>query len=272
VRSKLGACLGAAALAAVLLPGHAVGASHPCVVPGFHKRLAKLWRPHMKAAIRYAHTRTGDIAFAVRTENNHYGYRPNHQEWSASIVKAMLLVAYISEPSVAHRKLTAYEKSVLGPMIRESNNYDAQIIYNRVGNSGLEALARRVGMTHFATNPSGIWGETLVTGRDQAKYFLHIDDYMPSSHRLYAMWLLNHIIPSERWGIAQVAPKGWRLYFKGGWGYGTGLIDSQVALLVRGCARVSVAVLTMHDGSHPYGMQTLRGAFSRLLRGLPRTK
>ncbi len=38
-------------------------------------------------------------------------------------------------------------------MITASNNTDAQIIYNRVGNAGLEALAHRVGMTHFATNP-----------------------------------------------------------------------------------------------------------------------
>ena len=65
-------------------------------------------------------------------------------------------------------------------------------------------------------------------------------------------------------------PAGWKLYFKGGWGSGTGLIDNQVALLRRGCARVSIAVLTMHDGSHDYGKQTLRGIFARLLRGLGR--
>ena len=39
------------------------------------------------------------------------------------------------------------------------------------------------------------------------------------------------------------------------------MIDSQVALLERGCARVSLAVLTMYDGSHPYGKETLRGVF-----------
>ena len=54
-----------------------------------------------------------------------------------------------------------------------------------------------------------------------------------------------------------------------GWGYGTGLFDHQVALLVRGCARVSIAVLTMYDGSHAYGKETLRGLFGRLLNRLP---
>ena len=73
----------------------AAPATKRCLVPGFGKPLGKLWHPHMKAAVRYAKSRTGDIAFAVRTENSHYGYRPNHQEWSASMVKAMLLVAYV---------------------------------------------------------------------------------------------------------------------------------------------------------------------------------
>ena len=83
------------------------------------------------------------------------------------------------------------------------------------------------------------------------------------------MSLLAGIVPSQRWGIGEVAPRGWRLYFKGGWGYGTGLLDHQVVLLVRGCARVSIAVLTMYDGSHAYGKDTLKGIFARLLRGLP---
>jgi hypothetical protein len=42
-----------------------------------------------------------------------------------------------------------------------------------------------------------------------------------------------------------------------------------VVLLVRGCARASVAVLTMHDGNHAYGKATLKGMFERLLNGLP---
>jgi hypothetical protein len=69
------------------------------------------------------------------------------------------------------------------------------------------------------------------------------------------MRLLRSVIPSERWGIAESPPGGWKLYFKGGWGYGTGLLDHQVVLLTRGCTRVSIAVLTMYDGSHAYGKQ-----------------
>jgi hypothetical protein len=82
------------------------------------------------------------------------------------------------------------------------------------------------------------------------------------------MHLLASITPSQRWGVGQVQPDGWKLYFKGGWGSGSGLVDHQVALLRRGEDRVGVAVLTANDGSHEYGKSTLQGVFGRLLRGL----
>ena len=221
----------------------------------------------MRAAIAYARTRVGDIAFAVRTDHRYYGYRPDHVEWSASVVKAMLMVAYLDEPSVARRNLDSADHALLGPMITESDNNAATEVRAIVGNGALQALADRVGMRHFAT--AVIWGETQITAADQTKFFLHIERYIVSRHRAYAMHLLASIVPSERWGVAEVAPRGWALYFKGGWGYGTGLLDHQVALLTRGCARVSVAVLSMYDGSHSYGKATLKALFGLLLRGLP---
>ena len=259
---------GAVVLASVPSAG-AAGARRTaaCILPGTLKPFARLWHPDMLDAIGYNDTRTGDIAFAVRTEHNLWGYREDHVEWSASVVKAMLLVAYLNQGSVAGRSLNGGDTSLLDPMITQSDNTAASQVRNIVGNGALQALANRVGMAHFAT--AAIWGETQITPSDQTKFFLHIDSYVPARHRAYAMHLLASITPSQRWGIGEVAPRGWQLYFKGGWGYGTGLLDHQVVLLVRGCARVSIAVLTMNDGSHDYGKETLRGIFSRLLRGLP---
>jgi Beta-lactamase enzyme family len=239
----------------------------PCLVPGHTASLDALWRPDMAAAIGYNDHRAGDIAFAVRTAGRFYGYRPDHVEWSASVVKAMLMVAYLDRPSVAGRNLTGYDRSLLVPMITHSDNNAADTVDAIVGWGGLRALAERVGMTHFAN--ASPWGETHITARDQTRFFLHIDRDVVARHRAFAMYLLASITPAQRWGIGEVAPRGWQLYFKGGWGYGTGLLDHQVVLLVRGCARVSLAVLTMYDGSHAYGKATLRGIFARLLRGLP---
>jgi hypothetical protein len=267
---RVAALLAAGAFCLGMATNAQAAGTPPCLVPGVGKPLDAVWHPHMLAAIGYTDTRRGDVAFAVRTDDHFYGYRPNHDEWSASVVKAMLMVAYLNEPWARDRDLTAHDRDLLTPMITESDNDDAQIVFDTVGQQALRDLAKQVGMTHFATSP--IWGETEVTAADQTRFFLHIDSFIPARHRAYAMSLLAGIVPSQRWGIGEVAPKGWKLYFKGGWGYGTGLLDHQVVLLVRGCARVSIAVLTMYDGSHAYGKDTLKGLFARLLRGLPTGK
>jgi hypothetical protein len=108
-----------------------------------------------------------------------------------------------------------------------------------------------------------------IDAGDQSRFFLTIDRYVVARHRATALRLLAEVVPSQRWGVGEVRPPGWELYFKGGWGSGTGAVDHQVALLRRGSARVAVAVLSTAQGSHAYGKATLRGVFARLLRGLP---
>jgi Beta-lactamase enzyme family len=185
---------------------------------------------------------------------------------SASVVKAMLLVAYLRRPDVRGRRLRGDERALLGPMIRRSDNAAASQVCNIVGTSGLARLARRVGMRHFhATRP---WGLSTIDAAGQTRFFLRIDRFVPRRHRRYAMGLLGSIVPSQRWGIARVRPRGWALYFKGGWGSGTGWADHQVALLRRGRRRIAVAILITSSPSHEYGNETLRGVAARLLRGL----
>jgi hypothetical protein len=243
------------------------GTPTTCELPGYGTPLNHVWEPDVDDAINYARSRAGDIAFAVRTDHRFWGYRAEHVEWSASVVKAMLLVAYLDMPSVANRPLNGYDGSLLAPMIEFSDNNAATTVVGIVGDSGLWGLANRVGMTHFGTDP--VWGKTRITADDQTKFFFNIDSFVVPRHRAYAMHLLASVTPSQRWGIGEIPPPHWNLYFKGGWGSGTGLLDHQVVLMTRGCARISLAVLTMFDGSHPYGKETLRGIFSRLLRGFP---
>jgi hypothetical protein len=225
----------------------------------------------MKSAIGYAAKRNGVISFAVKTDRKQYNWHAKRTVPSASVLKAMLLVAYLNMRSVRHRSLSSSEKRTLGPMIRRSSNSAANTIISRVGLKRLRALARRAKMHRFSpTLP--IWGNSRINADDQVRFFYRIDTLIPKRHRRYAMYQLAHVTPSQRWGIGRVQPKGWRLYFKGGWGSGTGRVDHQVALLTRGRERVSVAILTYLDGSHAYGKATLRGVAKRLLRGLAESK
>jgi hypothetical protein len=152
-------------------------------------------------------------------------------------------------------------------MIQRSDSVAATIVRDLVGLSRIERVARVSGMHDFRYAP--IWGLSRTSPRDQARFMYRFRAYIPAEHRRYAAYLLSHIAPSQRWGIGRVPVGGWRLFFKGGWGSGSGRVDHQVALLTHHPHKIAIAVFTQFDPDHAYGKRTLRGVFKRLLRGLP---
>jgi beta-lactamase class A len=228
--------------------------------------LAPGWTPDTRAADSFAATRRGTVSFAVRTEHRLWGREPDRRVASASVVKALLLVAYLRDERVRRRPLRAADRRLLSPMIRWSQNAAASTVVTRLGAAHINRTAHRSGMPGFAL--ASPWGLSLISAREETRFMLHIDRRIPPRHRAYGMRLLRTVVHTQRWGIAEVAPPGWTLYFKSGWGSGRGRVEHQVALLQRGRERVSVAILTTAQGTHRYGTRTLRGIASRLLRRL----
>jgi Beta-lactamase enzyme family len=225
---------------------------------------AERWRPEIGRATKYANARQGAVSFAVRTTKRLKGRALDRRYLSASVIKAMMMATYLRRAS--DRPLTAADRALLGPMIRWSDNDAATAVRNVVGDDAITRLGRAAGMRRFLMNP--VWGYTLITARDQTKFFLNLERLLPARHRAYAMQLLGSIVPEQRWGIARTVPRGWRLHFKGGWGIGTPKVDHQVGLLTRGRHRVAIAVLTVGSPSHTYAAATLEGVARRLVRGL----
>jgi hypothetical protein len=249
------------ALASVAAPG-AVGAQaapadadHP-------------WAKRVAAAKRFAADRQGEVGFAVVDEEGRMrGFHASAQFDSASVIKAMLMLAYLRQADVRDRPLTEADKDLLAPMIKRSANAPASAIYERVGAGALDELARDAEMKRFSTNPS--WGLSQITARDQSLFMFGIERLIPERHRSYAMHLLSSIIPAQRWGIPPAAPNGWKVHFKGGYlpnEAGAWTIN-QVALLRRGDRRLSLAVLSHGNPSASYGHATVRGVAHRLLNG-----
>jgi hypothetical protein len=230
---------------------------------------AREWRPDMGAAREYASSRAGDVSFAVldlvRRKHAHDG---GNSAAMASTFKVMLMVAYLRQDSVDDRDLTAYDKDLIKPMIRRSDNARATRIRDVLGREPIERFANRAKMKDFQWN--SIWGYCRTSARDQAFFMRKVHKFVPQRHRDFAMRQLARIVPSQRWGVGRVDLDGWRLHFKGGWGSGSGAVDHQVAQLEREGRRIGVAVMTEGNPDHRYGKETLEGVFRRLLRGLPR--
>jgi Beta-lactamase enzyme family len=226
------------------------------------------WHPGTKRAIDYAANRSGSISFAVVGPGGRmYGYRRDAGVPSASVIKVMFMTAYLRHPSVRDRRLHDSDRQMLGPMIKRSDNAAASRIANFLGPDPINRLAADAHMRDF--NYTRPWGESIISARDQARFMFQLERYIPKRHEDYARYLLGHIVKSQRWGIAKLNRPNWKLFFKGGWGSGTGWADHQVAFLERGPKRIALAIMIMHSPSHEYGKETLRGVADRLLNDLP---
>jgi len=233
------------------------------------------WEPNVRAARRYARQRPGDVSFAiVGLGNRLQGFRRARTAPAASTIKAMLLAAYLRRPSVRRRSLRAEDRALLEPMIRVSDNAAATQVAVIVG-ARVRRLARATRMRdfHWVWAPGWLGGQSQISARDQARFFLRYPRYIPKRHRHFARHLLASIVSWQHWGIADARPAGWRLYFKGGWGIsddGVGVVSHQIAFLERGECRVALAILTEHNPSTADGAETQRGVTKRLLRGIDR--
>lgn len=220
-------------------------------------------RAAIRAARRFVRGRAGIVSFALVDSRGHmHGIAPNRPYVSASVVKAMLLVAYLH--SIGNRLPTPAERGMLGPMIRKSDNDRATDVYLRVGDAGLTALAHRARMRSFSVY--GSWTVAQITAADQARFFRHLARFVPPRTRPYARRLLSSVVSWERWGFTRAAQRaGFTAYMKAGWrSTVNGRLVHAVGLFVRGRTRVSLAVLTDGDPSHDYGTATLRGVARRI--------
>ena len=228
---------------------------------------AASWEPDIRAAVRYADQRAGDIRFAVIDEGGTLrGRAVSVTAPMASVFKVMLMVAYLRRDSVRDRDLREADRRLLAPMIRRSDNATATRIRDLVGAEAINRLARDAGMRDFQLHST--WGLSRTSPRDQAPFLYELERYIPSRHEAYARRLLSSIVKGQRWGIPKAAPAGWKVYFKGGWGSGTGRVTHQVAFLESGERRIALAIFTENSPSHSYGTTSVQEVAARLLRGL----
>jgi hypothetical protein len=255
VRHRIAAGIVASAL--LWIPAAAEAASYPN-------------RAQMDSVREYLKGRGGVVGVGViDSDGRQRGVHGRRRFVTASVIKAMLLVAYLRKVEHQGRRLTAYERSRLRPMIRVSSNAAATWAYHRVGDALLRRLAARAEMSQFSICCS--WGYARFSAFDQAKFFWRLENLTPPRFLVYAKRLLGSIVSWQSWGIPSVArPRGFSVFFKGGWrGTGRGQLVHQVAFVRYRRAGFSLAVLTDGNPSMRYGIATVAGVARRLSRRHP---
>jgi hypothetical protein len=221
-------------------------------------------RASIAAAISYLNGRAGRTSLAVvDSEGRLAGVRLRERFQSASVVKVMFLTAFLQHLAAVHRGVSALDRSLLYPMIHESNNEDASAVLERVGPAAVARVAREAGMRDYAPGV-GWWAFTQTSAADQARFFIAIERLIPRRFWPYARGLLAGIEPQQSWGIPEVARPRWQVFFKTGALPSEGLFN-ETARLERRRTTFTVSVLSTRDPSQAYGEETMRGVGARLV-------
>jgi hypothetical protein len=211
--------------------------------------------------------RVGRKAFAViDTEGRLEGVHVHRRFNTASVVKAMLLTAYLRRlDRLGQHYIDARSNSFLYPMIHVSDNDAATRCWSIVGDAGLRSVAAAAGMTDFSV--SGDWGTAELSPADQARFFFIMDSLIPPEFVSYARFLLSTVEPSQTWGIPPVArPLGYQTFFKdGSEPTSLGQLVHQVDRLEGHGCTFAIAVMTDGDPTMLYGERTISGVAEALL-------
>ena len=188
----------------------------------------------MRAVQRWLRTRGGTNSWAlVDSWGRMHRFAPHRVYVSASLVKAMLLVAYLR--GIGNRAPDAGERASLGPMITVSSNDAADTVYYRVGDAG--PLPARSPGRHAELLRGRLLGERAASARRTRRASsTGSTGWCRRRSRGYARGLLSSIVGYQRWGFSRYSlAAGFKTFFKGGWrGTGAGQLVHEAALFERG--------------------------------------
>jgi hypothetical protein len=217
-------------------------------------------------ATEIAKSRSGVVSFAaIGPGENEVGFEPDRQFFSASVSKAMLLVAELRRLRREDAPLDSQTQRLLEQMITLSDNDAADVIYERVGDPGLNEVAALSGMTNFGGNV-GHWSNVQLTAGDLARFMSRLDQLLHVPHGDEGSEMLASVISSQRWGIPEAAPGNVRVRLKGGWRPADdGQLVHQMARVDMRGESYSIAILTDGNPSQAYGEETIRLIAAELL-------
>jgi beta-lactamase class A len=192
---------------------------------------------------------------------------------SASVVKVTILGALLREAMEQHRYLTGTEVTLTTAMITRSDNSAASALWARVGMRRLQHFLNLAKMSETELGQNGFWGLTQITAHDEMallRLLTSKNTVLDAASRAYALDLMAHVIPSQRWGVPVGAPAGVTVHVKNGWvpiaphGW---RINSIGSFSGRGRDYL-IAVLTQGNPTMAYGVRTIEDAAEVIHRDL----
>jgi hypothetical protein len=240
--------------------GAAITARPPNPPPSLRDRLAA-----------YADTRQGSVSVAVYDTIARKWVRvhPRNRMVTASIVKVDILQTLLHQHA-GH--LSSAERDIATRMIEQSDNDAASALWNQVdGSTGVSRYNALLGLHETHPHAGGEWGLTRTSATDQVRLVRALvgrPSTLSKASQGFARFLMRHVTSAQSWGVSAGPTAATDVGLKNGW-----LPVSSDANRwavnsigwVRGSGRrYQIAVLTAHQPSEAYGIDTIE-ALSRLV-------
>jgi beta-lactamase class A len=214
---------------------------------------------------------------AIRVDDHYLGigcwFHASRHFYSASTVKVTIIAALLHKAHVQGRTLTTREKSLAWRMITQSDNDAATALWYDVGRHSLHRFLELAKMTDTTLGDDGYWGLTRITAHDEMlllRLLLNKNRVLTKSARHYVLYLMAHVIASQRWGVPAGAPASFTVHVKNGW---LPLATHGWRIHSIGCfthldQNYSIVVLSEDNPTMAYGVRTVEDLATVINHGL----
>lgn len=201
-------------------------------------------------------------------------YHPTTHFYAASVIKATILAALLRTAQEQKRKLTARERRLAWLMITQSNNDAATALWNQEGPRRMQHILNLAKMTQ--TKLAHAWGLSLLTAHDEILLLSLLsrpNRILSLKSRVYAQYLMSHVISSQRWGVPAGAPTSVQVGVKNGWLPYPVSDNWEINSIgffrsTKPFRDYEIAMLTHNNPTMPYGIDTIEGAAKAIHRDL----
>ncbi|GAA1388523.1 FG-GAP-like repeat-containing protein [Luteococcus peritonei] len=178
--------------------------------------------PYQSQLAGYAKARSGSVAVAYRAEGSStiYSYaKGSATNVTASIVKVQVMATVMYQAQQQGRGLTAWEKSKIVPMIRNSDNAATSALWDHVGRGpAVKRVLDRMGLRSTTPGPGGYWGLTVTSAPDNVvlvDHFSRSNPVLNATNRAYGLSEMRKVSSAQDWGVT--AGPGDDIAMKNGW-------------------------------------------------------
>jgi len=212
----------------------------------------------------YVATRDDNVTVAVEdlTDGRIYQFRPGLVENTASTLKVDILATLLEQTQATGSTLSPEQQSLAVPMIEESLDSAADVLWTQLGPGPVGAFERRAGMTSTVPATDGVWGTTTTTALDRLamiRTLVEPNALLTPASRAYVIDLMEHVTPTQDWGATGGVPAGVTVALKNGFAVIDGWQINTTGWVDGDGRDYLIAVLTNGNASEGYGIDTVDG-------------